>query len=145
MRNRELLPYRSRIVSAAEGRVLEIGIGSGINLPLYTGRAREVFGIEPQPKLLAMASHKNSIIPAKVNRGLGGIDSAGGCQRRYGFDHLDFMYDSDVTAALTEIRRVLRPGGQFLFVEHGLAPDENVQVWQNRLNPVWKRIAGGAT
>ena len=66
MRNRQLAPYRERIVAQAEGRVLEIGVGSGVNLPLYTDRASEVLGLEPHPKLLEMASSKTGQVSAKL-------------------------------------------------------------------------------
>jgi ubiquinone/menaquinone biosynthesis C-methylase UbiE len=69
MRNRLLGPYRERVVGLAEGRVLEIGVGSGLNLPLYTNRATEVLGLEPHPKLLEMASRKSGSVPAKLIEG----------------------------------------------------------------------------
>jgi ubiquinone/menaquinone biosynthesis C-methylase UbiE len=143
MRNKQLVPYRNRIVSGAEGRVLEIGIGSGINLPLYTGRACEVFGIDPQPKLLAMASHRNPIITAKIIRASAESIPLDDASVDTVLTTWTLCTIPDVSAALAEIRRVLKPTGRFLFVEHGLAPEERVRVWQNRLNPIWKRIAGG--
>src|SRR5438445_3794617 len=94
MRNRQLVPYRERIVSAATGRVLEIGIGSGLNLPFYTDRATEVLGIEPNRKLLAMAARKHSTGPGKGDRRIGGINSARRQVRRYGRHHLDAVHYS---------------------------------------------------
>jgi ubiquinone/menaquinone biosynthesis C-methylase UbiE len=143
MRNRQLAPYRERVLSQAEGQVLEIGIGSGANLPLYTDRAHEVLGLEPHPKLLKMASGKTARVPSKMIEG-----SAESIPLD---DHsIDTVVTTwtlctipDPSAALVEMRRVLKPGGQLLFVEHGLSPDEQVRKWQNRLNPLWKRIAGG--
>jgi len=69
MRNRQLTPYRDRIVKLAEGRVLEIGVGSGLNLPLYTNRATEILGLDPHPKLLGMASDKARSVPSKLIEG----------------------------------------------------------------------------
>src|SRR5215831_15096796 len=125
MRKRQLAPYRERIVAQAEGRVLEIGVGSGMNLPLYTGRAAEILGLEPHPKLLRMASAKAAPVASKLIEGSAEA------------------IPLDATKALAEMRRVLKPSGQLLLVEHGLSPDERVQKWQDRLTPVWKRIAGG--
>jgi ubiquinone/menaquinone biosynthesis C-methylase UbiE len=143
MRNRQLAPYRERIIRLAEGRVLEIGVGSGMNLPLYTDRATEILGLDPHPKLLAIASEKPQSIPSKLIEGSAeSIPLDDAC--------VDTVVSTwtlcsirDVAAALAEMRRVVKPDGQLLFVEHGLAPENNVQKWQNRLTPLWKRLAGG--
>ena len=145
MRNRRFLSYRERVTALAEGNVLEIGSGSGLNLPLYGGSVREVVALEPMPKLIAMAQPR----------------------ARHGALHVMFVEASaeaiplesasvdavvttwtlcsipDVVAALGEMRRVLRPRGRLLFVEHGLAPDAGVRRWQQRLTPAWRRISGG--
>lgn len=142
MRNRLLKAYRERIVGIAEGRVLEIGIGSGLNLPFYTDRATGILGLEPHPRLLAMASQK-------LNRRTRLIE---GSAESIPLDDasIDTVVTTwtlcsvpDIARALAEMRRVLKVGGQLLFVEHGLAPEEKVRRWQHRLNPVWKRLAGG--
>jgi len=143
MRNGQLAPYRQRVISLASGRVLEIGVGSGLNLPFYNSHATEIVGLDPHPKLIDMASHQASSVPAKI---LGGsaesipVDTAS----------IDTVVTTwtlctipDVMAALREMRRVLKPRGQLLFVEHGLAPEEGVRRWQHRLTPLWKGIAGG--
>lgn len=145
MRNRHLLPYRERTIAAAEGRVLEIGIGSGLNLPFYSPHVREILGLEPAPRLLAMARRTatRSTLP------VGFIE---GSAEAIPLD--DNSIDTVVTtwtlcsipeavSALREMRRVLKPGGQLLFAEHGLAPESNIRKWQDRLNPLWKRISGG--
>src|SRR5437899_5500726 len=116
MRNQQLAPYRKRVLALAEGRVLEIGMGSGQNLPFYTARATTIVGLEPHPKLLAMASTKASIIPRSLIEASAEslpLDDAS----------IDTVVATwtlcsipDVTAALAEIRRVLKPDGQFLFV-----------------------------
>jgi SAM-dependent methyltransferase len=143
MRNRLLGPYRQRIVGLAEGRVLEIGLGSGLNLPFYTNRVKEVLGLEPHPKLLQIASEQSAPVSAKLIEGsaesipldTGSIDTV--------VTTWTLCSIPDIVAALGEIRRILKPTGQLLFVEHGLAPEEKVRKWQHRLTPIWKRLAGG--
>jgi ubiquinone/menaquinone biosynthesis C-methylase UbiE len=143
MKNRQLAPFRERIVSQANGLVLEIGVGSGANLALYTDRAVEILGLEPHPKLLKIASAKVSPIPAKLIQG--SAESIPLDARAVDTVVVTWTLCSipDVRNALSEMRRVLRPDGQLLFVEHGLSPDERVRKWQDRLNPIWKRITGG--
>jgi ubiquinone/menaquinone biosynthesis C-methylase UbiE len=143
MRNRQLAPYRERIVRQAEGRVLEIGVGSGLNLPLYTHRVWEVLGLDPHPRLLSMASHKPATIPSKLIEGSAEYVPLDRASVDTVVTTWTLCTIPDVVAALSELRRILKPNGQLLFVEHGLASDESVRRWQNRLTPVWKRIAGG--
>jgi len=145
MRNRRLVPYRERVIAAAQGRVLEIGIGSGLNLPFYGAAVGEVLGLEPAPRLIGMAQQvsRAASIPVRFVEG---------SAEAIPLD--DHSVDCVVTTwtlcsipqaagALGEMRRVLRPGGQLMFVEHGLAPDESVRRWQDRLTPAWKFITGG--
>jgi ubiquinone/menaquinone biosynthesis C-methylase UbiE len=145
MRRQDLAPYRLRAVSAASGRVLEVGIGSGLNLPLYGAGAGEIIGLDPSAKLLAMAGAvgSRSAMPLKLIEGTA---------ERIPLE--DRSIDTVVTTwtmcsvpgiepALAEMRRVLRPGGRLLFVEHGRAPEARVRWWQDHLNPVWKRVSGG--
>jgi ubiquinone/menaquinone biosynthesis C-methylase UbiE len=145
MRNRRLLPYRERVIGAAEGRVLEVGIGSGLNLPFYGPGAREILGLEPAARLIEMARREKERRSAPVSFIEGSAEA---------IPLEDNAVDTVVTTwtlctipgvhmALEEMRRVLKPGGALLFVEHGLAPDEGVRRWQNRLTPAWKRIGGG--
>jgi ubiquinone/menaquinone biosynthesis C-methylase UbiE len=143
MRNRLFGPYRQRILGLAEGRVLEIGVGSGMNLPLYTDRVSEVLGLEPQPKLLNMASRKPHRVPVALIEG-----SAEAIPLESGSVDCTVMTWTlcsipDASVALAEMRRILKSSGKLLLVEHGLAPDENVRKWQRRLTPAWKRLAGG--
>lgn len=127
MRNADHAPYRKRVLSQAEGRVLEIGVGSGQNLSFYTDRATEGLGIEPHPKLLAMASRKHSSVPSKL---VGGSAEAIPLDDR-SVDTVVITWTlcsiPDPGRALAEMRRVLKTGGQLLFVEHGLAQDERVR------------------
>jgi ubiquinone/menaquinone biosynthesis C-methylase UbiE len=145
MRQRKLAAYRNRIVSAAEGRVLEIGIGSGHNLPFYSQKVARLIGLDPSPKLLSMA------------RGNLGADS-GRCEFIEGSAEAIPLQNasvdtvvttwtlcsiSDAHRALRETHRILRPGGRLLFVEHGRAPDPRVRWWQDQLTPIWKSLGGG--
>jgi ubiquinone/menaquinone biosynthesis C-methylase UbiE len=145
MRNSELRPLRQRVTSHAHGRVLEIGIGSGLNLPFYGPQLQELVGVEPSERLLEMA--RGAAIASKVPLTLlrGSAES---------IPIEDGTIDTVVTTwtlcsipdagrALAELRRVLKPGGQLLFAEHGLAPEERVRKWQHRLTPAWKKIGGG--
>ncbi len=145
MRNKRLLPYRERAVGAAEGRVLEIGIGSGLNLPFYRPPVREVLGLEPAAGLIAMAERATRSASTPVTFIEGSAEAI-----PLDDDSIDSVVTTwtlctipQAAAALGEMRRVLRPGGQLLFVEHGLAPDESVRRWQDRLTPAWKCISGG--
>lgn len=145
MRRGDLVAYRQRVIPAAEGRVLEIGVGSGLNLPLYTDKAERVIGLDPSPQLLEMAR-------AVRDRAARPVELLEGSAEAIPLE--DRSIDTVVTTwtlctipevgrALAEMRRVLRPGGQLLFVEHGRSPDRGVRRWQDRLNPMWKRIGGG--
>jgi ubiquinone/menaquinone biosynthesis C-methylase UbiE len=137
--------YRRRALQPAEGRVLEIGIGSGLNLPFYGSRVTHVIGLEPSPKLLSMTirtGHAASLPLELLQASADAIPLEN--------ESVDTVVSTwtlcsipDVTGALAEIRRVLRKEGRFLFVEHGLSPSRDVSRWQHRLTPVWKRIAGG--
>ena len=145
MRSKRLLPPRQRVVGAAEGDVLEIGIGSGLNFPFYGPNARRVFALEPSPQLLDMArrSARKASVPTAFLE-------ASAEQIPLDAKSVDTIVMTwvgcsipDVEAALREMHRVLRPGGRLLFVEHGRSPDPNVARWQERLNPYWQRLSGG--
>jgi ubiquinone/menaquinone biosynthesis C-methylase UbiE len=144
MRNKQLRPYRERVIGAAEGRVIEIGIGSGRNLPFYRSPVKEVLALEPSAKLIAMARHaQRPGIP--VNFIEASAEAIPLDDRSVDTVVTTWTLCSipDAAMALTEMRRVLRPGGKLLFVEHGMAPDRNVRRWQDWLTPAWKRIGGG--
>jgi ubiquinone/menaquinone biosynthesis C-methylase UbiE len=145
MRHRELVPYRRRVASSAQGRVLEIGIGSGLNLPFYPASVDEVIGLDPSARLLGMATRQaeTGTVPFTILQ-------AGGDQIPLDSASIDTVVSTwtlcsipNIALALAEVRRVLKPGGRFLFVEHGRAPDHDVARWQDRLTPLWKPIAGG--
>lgn len=141
-----MMKQRAKVVPKAEGRVLELGIGMGLNLAFYDpGRVTEVVGVDPSPELRAAAK------AAPHDPGLR-VRVEDGTAEALPFEAGDF--DTVVCTftlcsvcapalALAEARRVLKPGGSLLFCEHGLAPDPSVAKWQRRIQPVWKAIAGG--
>ncbi len=136
---------RERVCADLHGRVVEIGFGSGRNVPFYPDTVKSVSAVEPADLGWKMAAERVAASTVPVERA--GLDG----------QHLPFEDDSfdsalstwtlctipDVETALAEVRRVLVPGGTFHFVEHGLAPDPGVVKWQNRLNPIQKAVAGG--
>jgi ubiquinone/menaquinone biosynthesis C-methylase UbiE len=143
MRQGRLTPYRQRAISLAQGRVLEIGAGSGLNLAFYSGAVTGILGLDPHPRLLALARRKECRIPWTAVEGSAediplddaSVDTVVSTWTLCSIPH--------VARALGEARRVLRPDGKLVFVEHGLAPDAGVRRWQHRLTPAWKRVAGG--
>ena len=145
MRQKNLAAYRRRVVPAADGRVLEIGVGSGLNLPLYGANVRQVIGLDPSAKLLRMARRVGSRVARPVEFVEGSAEQIP--LETASVDTVVMTWTlcsiPDPVGALRDMRRVLKPGGRLLFVEHGLAPDPNVVRWQDRLTPVWKRIGGG--
>jgi ubiquinone/menaquinone biosynthesis C-methylase UbiE len=145
MRQSILTAYRSRVVSAAAGRVLEVGIGSGLNLPFYDESVKYVIGLDPSHRLLAMARWA-------ARRAATRLQLVDGSAETVPLE--DHSVDTVVTTwtlcsipdagrALREMRRVLDPSGRLLFVEHGRAPEQAVRWWQDRLTPMWKYLAGG--
>jgi SAM-dependent methyltransferase len=158
--DRHLLPYlidfacglpvvaaqRRQVIPQAAGRVLEVGIGTGLNLRFYDrSRIERLVGIDPAQEMHPLAQRRSR------RAGLD-VDLRAAAAERLPFEAASFdcvvctftlCSVRDPAAALAEMRRVLRPGGHLLFAEHGLAPDAPVAAWQRRLEPVWTRIAGG--
>jgi len=145
MRNKEFVPIRERVIGAAEGKVLEIGVGSGMNLPFYRPPVREVLALEPAPRLVSMARSAPRATGMPVNFLEASAEAIPLDQHSVDTIVTTWTLCSipQAAIALAEMRRVLRPGGKLLFAEHGLAPDAGVGWWQDRLTPVWRRIGGG--
>ena len=137
---------REKVLPLAEGRVLEVGIGSGLNLPFYDStRVTHLWGLDPSAEMWAIARKQVQASGLDVEFLQGdaaeiplGKDSA---------DTVVITYTMctirEVVASLVEMRRVLRPGGKLVFCEHGEAPDDRVRRWQARMNPIWRVMGGG--
>jgi ubiquinone/menaquinone biosynthesis C-methylase UbiE len=137
--------HRQRVCEGLHGRVLEVGFGSGLNIPFYPEGVTAVDAVEPADTGWKLAGKRRAATTVPVERT--GLD---GQSLPLPDDSCDVALSTftlctipDVAAALSEIRRVLKPGGTFHFLEHGLAPDESVRRWQHRLEPIQKRVAGG--
>jgi ubiquinone/menaquinone biosynthesis C-methylase UbiE len=142
----EIMKLRAQLIPEASGKVLEVGMGSGINLSFYDAdKVSLVYGLEPSEGMRRKAATnlRKSPVPVewldlpgeKIPLGANSVDTV----------VLTFTLCTipGVTAALEQVFRVLKPGGAFLFLEHGQSPDETVRKWQNRITPAWKKIAGG--
>ncbi len=137
---------RMKVIPQAQGRVLEIGLGTGLNLPFYDiSRVHELVGVEPSLTMhrLAMKRSRAARLPVEIV----GIGAERLPLADHAFDTVVSTYTlctiPDPVTALREVRRVLAPGGRLLFSEHGRAPDESVRKWQSRLQPVWGKFSGG--
>jgi ubiquinone/menaquinone biosynthesis C-methylase UbiE len=145
-RSRVILEERRRWVPRAHGDVLEIGVGSGLNLAFYdAAKVGKVTGIDPSAPLLARAAARVSEAPVPIELIRGHAEALPFPDRS--FDSAVVTYSlcsvDDPARALAEVRRVLRSGGELVFVEHGLARDAGTRRWQRWLTPIWRRIGGG--
>ena len=137
---------RLKVIPNAKGKVLEIGIGSGSNLEFYDqNQVEKIYALDPHPKLADMTKKKADKLGIEVDFFPVKADKIP--IEDHFFDTIVCTYTlcsiEDPIKALKEIKRVLSPSGQYIFSEHGLAPEENVVLWQNRLNPIQKVIGGG--
>jgi ubiquinone/menaquinone biosynthesis C-methylase UbiE len=145
MRQKHLTKYRRTVVAAARGRVLEIGVGSGLNLPLYGEQVELVYGIDPSPRLLSIARRRAAASSVPVELLLGSATAIPLADNAVDTVVMTWTLCSipDPSAALLEMRRVLKPNGSLCFVEHGLSPEAGIERWQHRITPAWRRVAGG--
>ena len=137
---------RLRLVPLARGRVLEVGIGTGLNLPHYDpGRVGSIVGLDPALEMHPLAARRARRAGLPVE--LVGVSAERIPFPDASFDTVLLTYTlcsiPDPLAALGEMRRVLKPGGRLIYCEHGLAPDAGVRRWQRRLTPLWSKVAGG--
>jgi ubiquinone/menaquinone biosynthesis C-methylase UbiE len=146
MRNKETARLRAEWLPHARGDVLEVGIGSGLNLPFYSSEVRRVYGLDPSVELQRMARARLAATPLDVEFFVQSAEDP--------LPLADASVDTVVLTwtlcsianaptALQQTKRVLKADGRLIFLEHGQAPDPAVAAWQDRLTPVWKRISGG--
>ena len=146
MRNKDTTRLRAECVPQARGDVLEIGIGSGLNLRFYSSEVRRVYGVDPSVELQSMAAKKASSVPFEIRF------------FRQSAEEMLSLPDSSIDtvvmtwtlcsipnplAALQQMKRVLKASGRMIFIEHGRSPDAKVSLWQDRITPMWKCIGGG--
>jgi ubiquinone/menaquinone biosynthesis C-methylase UbiE len=145
MKRKGIVEVRRRVCAGLSGDVVEVGFGTGLNVPYYPTEVRRVFAVEPSRVCMQLAEER--IARSNVHVELAGLTG----------EHLDLPSDSfdtvlstwtlctipNLDAALDELRRVLKSGGTFHFVEHGHAPDTTTATWQRRIEPIHKKLAGG--
>ena len=146
MRNKETARVRADWVPRARGDVLEVGIGSGLNLPFYSAEVRRVYGVEPSAELQKMARKRMDSHATKVEF----LSQSAEDDLPLSDMSIDTVVMTwtlcsipDPLKALRQMKRVLKPNGHLIFIEHGRAPDARVAAWQDQLTPLWKRIGGG--
>ena len=140
MKDEAATARRAAVVPKAAGSVLEVGIGSGHNLPFYSAAVTRLQGVDPSAPLLSMARKKLNRMTFPVE-----LVCESAAQLRIDTVVTTWTLCSvpDPSPVLREMRRVLKPQGRLLFIEHGFSPDTEVLAWQRRLNPIWRRVGGG--
>ena len=143
--NKALAPLRERVCATLHGNIIEIGFGSGSNIGHYPAKVDCVVAVEPSDVAWRLSAKARSTSPVKVVRG--SVDGERLTDADGSFEGALSTFTlctiPDPAAALAELHRVLKPGGELHFLEHGLAPDERVQQWQHRIEPAQKFFAGG--
>ena len=146
MKNKDATRLRKVWVPLARGDVLEIGIGSGLNMPFYSSEVRHIVGVEPSLALQKMARERETACHTKIEFLSQSAEEPLPLSDR-SIDTIVMTWTlcsiPDTSKALAQMKRVLKPDGRLLFIEHGRAPDPRVVAWQDRLTPAWKRIGGG--
>lgn len=137
---------RAKVVPLARGSVLEVGFGSGLNLPFYNAASvQHIWALDPSIEMWELAQEKIRAVDFSIEHLKASAEEIP--LRDQSADTVLITYTlctvPDVQAALREMARVLKPGGDFVFCEHGTAPDESVRRWQDRLNPIWRALGGG--
>ena len=146
MRNKDITRLRAEWVPKARGTVLEVGIGSGLNLQFYSSAALRITGVDPSLELQQMARKR----AGEQQRTIEFLSQPADASLPLEAASVDTVLSTwtlctipNPLRALQEMKRVLKPDGQFIFIEHGRSPLPGVAVWQDRLTPVWKHIGGG--
>lgn len=146
MRNKDAARLRAAWIPKARGEVLEVGIGSGLNLPFYSAQVHQVYGIDPALKLQRLARERAAAGKLAVEF----FSQSAEDPTPLPDASIDTIVSTwslcsipDGVAALRQLKRVLKPDGVFIFVEHGRSPEPGVVAWQDRLTPSWKRVCGG--
>jgi len=146
MRNKESAHLRAEWLPRARGAVLEVGIGSGLNLPFYPSEVQRIYGVDPSVELQAMARKRMAARPLDVRF----LTQSAGAPLPLADASVNTVVVTwtlcsiaNVAEALQQMKRVLKPDGHLIFLEHGRAPDPGVAAWQDRLTPFWRRVAGG--
>jgi ubiquinone/menaquinone biosynthesis C-methylase UbiE len=146
MRNKETARLRAEWLPHARGDVLEVGIGSGLNLPFYSSEVQRVYGVDPSLELQRMALKRATATRARVEF----LSQSSEYTLPLGDGTIDTVVMTwtlcsipDTSKALRQMKRVLRGSGRLVFIEHGRSPDHGTAAWQDRMTPIWKRIGGG--
>ena len=145
MRNEADTAERARLMPLASGVVLEVGVGSALNVPHYKSDVQILYAVDPSMELWRIGRGRLGTPPFPVR-----YLAASAERLPLGDARIDTVVSTwtlctiaDARAALGEMRRVLKPGGRLVFIEHGRAPDPGVRAWQDRLTPLWRPLAGG--
>jgi ubiquinone/menaquinone biosynthesis C-methylase UbiE len=144
MRNPENGRLRAEWIPQARGEVLEVGIGSGLNLAFYSPQVSRIYGVDPSGELQRLARKRLGPIDVEfLSQSAEGPLPLANASMETVVVTWTLCSIGDPPRALQEMKRVLKPGGRLIFLEHGRAPDSGVRAWQDRLTPAWKSLAGG--